>query len=55
MQETQETRVGSLVPQWQATPVFLPGKSHRLQSMGWQRAGRNLATKEQQQVDISFA
>ena len=35
------------------TPVFLPGKSHgqkepgRLQSMGSQRAGHGLATKQQ--------
>ena len=44
MQETQETRVQSLVGKmpwrraWQPTPVFLPGESHgqrRLQSMGW--------------------
>ena len=54
MQETQETRVGSLVQEWQPTPVFLPGKSHRIQSMGWQRVGHNLAIKEQQQVDVSF-
>jgi len=50
---------------WQPTPVFLPGKFHGhrslvgLQSMGLQRAGHDLATKQQQQqqywVVISFS
>ena len=35
---------------WQATPVFLPGKSHGerslMGSMGLQRAGHNIETKQ---------
>ena len=44
---------------WQPTPVFLPGKSHGqrslgLQSMGSQRAGHDLATKQQQISSFVF-
>ena len=44
---------------WQATPVFLPGKFHKqrslggLQSMGSQRVGHNLETKQQHIIRIS--
>ena len=54
----QETQVGKIPwgRAWQPTPIFLPGESpwtaepHESQSMGSQRMGSNLATKQQQRV-----
>ena len=59
MQERQEMQVWSLGQEdpwrrkWQSTPIFLPGKFYRqeagrLQSIGSQRVGHNLAPKQQQ-------
>ena len=43
---------------WQATPVFMPGKSHEQRSLmgsspqGHKRVGHDLATKQQQQQGL---
>ena len=33
---------------WQSTPIFLPGKPHRLGAMGHKGVGHDLAAKQQQ-------
>ena len=51
MQETRVRSLGwedSLEKEMATTPLFLPGESEesgRLQSMGWQKVGHDLATQ----------
>ena len=41
---------------WQPTPVFLPGKSHQApQSMGSQRVGHDLVTKQRQAINVPIS
>ena len=62
MQEMQVLSLGqedSLKKEWQPIPVFLPEKPQEQRSLagyspwGHKRAGRNLATKQQQPKEVS--